>query len=84
MKDRAKRYDRYMKDPLPLRLGGLAADLARIASSARRESGAAVVDAMIEESRWFIEWTSAEAEPEVAAELVGIQRLRGRWSRVWR
>lgn len=83
MKDRERRYQRYMQDPLPVRLGGLAADLARIASSARRVSGATVVDSMIEESRWFIEWTAAEAEPEVAAELVDIQRLLGLWRRVW-
>ena len=83
MKDQEKRYARYMKDPLPIRLGGLAADLARIASSARRENGAAIVELMIEESRWFIEWTAAEAAAEVAAELVDIQRMLGLWRRAW-
>jgi hypothetical protein len=38
---------------------------------------------MIEESRWFIEWTAAETEPEVAAELVEIQRQLGLWRRAW-
>jgi hypothetical protein len=83
MQDHARRHKRFMQDPLRVRLGGLAADLARIASSARRSGGATVVDSMIEESRWFIEWTAAEAEPEIAAELVDIQRLLGLWRRVW-
>jgi hypothetical protein len=83
MKDQEKRYTRYMRDPLSIRLGGLAADLARIASSARREGGATTVDLMIEESRWFIEWTAAEAEPEVAVKLVDIQRMLGLWQRAW-
>ena len=64
MKNKERRRDRYLRDPLPVRLAGLAADLARVASSARHESGAASVAEMLEESQYFIEWTAAEAEPD--------------------
>jgi len=83
MIDRDRKKQRYLRDPLPVRLGGLAADLARISSSARHESGGASVQAMIEESRYYIEWTAAEAEPEITAELVDIQRMLTAWLRAW-
>ncbi|MEZ4729380.1 MAG: hypothetical protein R3E79_19805 [Caldilineaceae bacterium] len=83
MINRERRRERYLRDPLPIRLGGLAASLARIASSARHETGVTAVANMIEECRWFIEWTAAEAEPEVASELVDIQRILTLWRGAW-
>ncbi len=83
MINQTKRYDRFMRDTLPVRLGGLSASLARIASSARHESGAEAVALMVNECRWLIEWTAAEAEPEVAAELVDIQRMLTLWRKSW-
>lgn len=83
MINREKRRERYLRDPLPIRLGGLSASLARIASSARQETGAAAVTAMIEECRWFIEWTAAVTKPEVAVELVNIQRMLTLWRSAW-
>jgi hypothetical protein len=38
---------------------------------------------MLEESQYYIEWTAAEAEPEVAAELVDMQRLIALWRKAW-
>lgn len=83
MKNLEQKRERYLRDPLPVRLGGLAADLARIASSARHTLGNASVAEMIEESRYLIEWTAAEAEPEIAGELVDIQRMLTLWRRAW-
>jgi hypothetical protein len=83
MTNQDRRRTRYLRDPLPIRLGGLAASLARIASSARHDTGAIAVTTMIEECRWFIEWTAAEAEPEIASELVDIQRLLTLWRSAW-
>jgi hypothetical protein len=77
MMDTESAYERFMRDPLPVRLAGLAADLVRIASSARRKTGAESVAKMLEESQYYIEWTAAETEPEVAAELVDIQAASG-------
>lgn len=83
MKKISQKRERYLRDPLPVRLGGLAANLARIASSARHIQGNASVAEMIEESRYFIEWTAAEAEPEIAGELVDIQRFLTLWRSAW-
>jgi hypothetical protein len=38
---------------------------------------------MLEESQYFIEWTAAESEPEIAGELVDIQRMIAAWRRAW-
>ena len=83
MKHKERKKERYLRDPLPIRLAGLAADLARVSSSARHESGSASVEEMLEESQYYIEWTAAEAEPDVAAELVDMQRMIGLWRKSW-
>ncbi len=75
--------ERFLRDPLPVRLAGLAADLARVASSARRPTGAEAAAAMLEESQYLIEWTSDAAPPEVAEELMNIQVLVALWRRAW-
>lgn len=83
MKNLERIRARYLKDPLPTRLAGLAADLARVASSARHSTGAAAAAAMLEESQYFIEWTAAEVPVEVAAELVDLQVMLALWRRAW-
>jgi len=83
MINRERKKERYLSDPLPYRLAGLAADLGRVASSARHAAGSASVAQMLEESQYFIEWTAAEAEPEIAAELVDIQRMLALWRKAW-
>ena len=83
MKNLAETRARYLADPLPRRLGALAADLARVASSARRTAGAESVALMLEESQYFIEWTAVDVETEVAAELVDLQVMLALWRRSW-
>ena len=83
MKNLGSIRERFLKDPLPVRLGGLAADLRRISSSSRRSGGAEHVAAMLEESQYFIEWVAAELEPDDAAELVEIQIMLALWKRSW-
>jgi hypothetical protein len=73
---KAKR-ERFVRLPVPMRLGSLAADLARVSSTARHDKITPIVETMMTESVYFIEWTAAETEPEVAAELVDIQRMLG-------
>ena len=72
-----------MRDPLSRRLGGLAATLRRISSSARNSSDPAVVSELLYEARRLIEWTAGETEPEVGAELVRIQILLTVWQKAW-
>jgi hypothetical protein len=83
MINKERKRERFLRDPLPVRLAGLAADLARVASSARHPAGADSVASMLEESQYFIEWTAAEAETDVAAELVDIQRMVALWRKAW-
>ncbi len=83
MKDIERIRRRFLQDPIPVRLAGLAADLARISSSARRSTGTANVIEMIEENRYFIEWTAAEIPVEQASELVDIQLMLTAWKQVW-
>lgn len=83
MKNIAETRARYLADPLPRRLGALAADLARVSSSARHPARAESVALMLEESQHFIEWAAAETAPEVAAELVDIQVMVSLWRQLW-
>ena len=83
MKNSERIRERYLRDALPLRLAGLAADLGRVASSARRATGGKAVAAMLEESQYLIEWTAGEAPAEVAEELVNLQVLLALWRRAW-
>ena len=78
-----KLRDRFLRDPLPRRLGGLAATLGRISSSARESSDPAGVTRLLQEAKYLIEWTAADTEPEIAAELVSIQTQINLWLRAW-
>ncbi len=79
MKDWTPIRERFMRDDLPVRLGGLAANLSRIKSFSGNEANRNVVESLIEESKYFIEWTASEAEIETAAQLVELQLELARW-----
>ena len=83
MTDREKLKQRFMRDPLERRLGGLAATLARISSSARNSESPVIVENLLDEAKRLIEWTAADAEAETAAELIQIQRLITLWQKSW-
>jgi hypothetical protein len=83
MKDMEKLRERFLRDPLPRRLGGIAATLGRISSSARKSNDPKVVSSLLDEAKHLIEWTAADAEPEAAAELVRMQTMITLWQRAW-
>ncbi len=83
MRNRETYRERYMADALPIRLAGLAADLGRVASSARRATGGAAVSALLEQSQFLIEWTAADAPVETAEALVNLQVMLALWRRAW-
>ena len=83
MRDWTAIRERYLRDSLPIRLGGLAANLSRIKSFAAHEASREAVESLIDESKFFIEWTAAQAESHTAAELVGLQIQLARWQRNW-
>jgi len=83
MKDWTAIRTRYLRDDLPIRLGGLAANLTRIQSFATHDANCEAVEGLIDESKHFIEWTAAEAGDKEAAELVELQVHLARWQRNW-
>lgn len=83
MKDWTKIRERYLRDALPVRLGGLAANLSRIKSFAAHEANREAVESLLDESKFFIEWTALEVEIDIAAELVELQIQLARWQQCW-
>lgn len=84
MKDWTAIRQRYLRDGLQTRLGGLAANLGRIRSFAAGGASDEVIDSLIDESKRFIEWTAAEASANTAAELVRLQVELASWQLRWR
>jgi|SRR5687767_9767431 hypothetical protein len=83
MINKEKLRERFLRDPVPRRLGGLAATLGRLSSSARKSTDPNIVSNLLDEAKHLIEWTAAETEPETAAELVQIQTMITLWQRAW-
>ena len=83
MKDWTIIRERYMRDELPIRLGGLAANLSRIKSFSANEASRETVASLIDESKMFIEWTAAQAEVNTAEKLVELQVQLARWQLQW-
>jgi hypothetical protein len=74
-----KLRSRYLQDSIPVRLGGLAANLARVASFSKHDGYLDALSATLQESKWFIEWTAAELETKDIAELVRLQTQMALW-----
>ncbi len=87
MKNRIVIKERYLRDKLPVRLGGLAANLARIRSFSSNAENYDVIESLLDESKFFIEWTAAEMDVDRAAELVDLQIQLALWqislARIW-
>jgi hypothetical protein len=83
MKNREKLRERFLRDPLPRRLGGLVATVGRISSSARNSTDPNTVADLLDEAKHLIEWTAADPEPETATELVRMQTMIRLWQRAW-
>lgn len=75
--------ERFLRDPLPIRLGGLAANLARVQSFSDHPKNRDVVKNIVEESKFFIEWTAPETTIETQVELVALQRQLSLWHYGW-
>ena len=75
--------DRYLRDPLPVRLGGIAADLARVVSCAVNPKNHEAVTSLLEESKWFAEWAAPEASLETQEVLAELQVQVALWQCRW-
>lgn len=74
---------RYLRDPSPVRLGGLAANLARIESFSDHVEHRDVVQSLLEESKFLIEWAAPDAGLNIQAELAELQIQLARWQLNW-
>lgn len=83
MRNWAGLKERYLRDRLPIRLGNLASSLAKIKSRSQNVANRELVEGLLQESKYFIEWTAAEAEVETAAELVELQIQLAVWQYRW-
>jgi len=83
MSDWSSIRERYLQDGVSIRLGGLAANLARIGSFSRRPEHGDAVSRLVRESALFIVWTAPDAPEESLADLVELQRLLSQWHRSW-
>jgi hypothetical protein len=75
--------ERYMQDRLPIRLGGVATNLMRIASVAEHPGNRQVVDRLLEESKFFIEWTAPDTSLDEQVALVELQVSLAVWHHRW-
>ncbi|WP_293075533.1 hypothetical protein [Okeania sp. SIO3B5] len=73
MRNWKRMKERYLRDEIPMRLGNLASNLAQIKSRCQSVANQELVENLLKESEFFIEWTAPGTEVEVAAELVDLQ-----------
>jgi hypothetical protein len=64
---------RFLRNSLAVRLGCIAADLARMNSFSKIPNNQEAVKDLIEESKFFIEWTAPRAPLEIQVKLVNLQ-----------
>lgn len=83
MRDWAALKARYLGDQVPVRLGGAAANLARIYSFSMHQNQDEFVKMMIQETKYFIEWTLLDTPADAQAELVELQIQLSVWQRNW-
>ncbi|MFZ5857585.1 MAG: hypothetical protein ACOYZ6_12200 [Chloroflexota bacterium] len=76
-------HERFSREPVSRRLNGLAGLFGHISSSARKSDDPDAIVKLLEEASRYIEWTAAEAEPAIAAELDHIQRIISMWKKSW-
>lgn len=78
---------RYLRDELPIRLGEIASNLARIKTLSKNIAHSDTVVSLIDESKIFIEWTANDADIDTAGELVELQIQLAlwqlRWTKIW-
>ena len=75
--------DRFMRDPLPIRLGNLASNLAQIHALSGPDGHRDGVARFVEESALYIEWAAPDATLELQVFLLEIQRTLVQWKRQW-
>src|SRR5262249_43852711 len=78
-----RQRERFMRDPVPGRLGNLASTLARVATCAAQPAAAGRVPRLLLEAEYFIDCTGPDVDPAIQPELVRLQLELARWRRRW-
>lgn len=74
-----ERRERYLRDPVPVRLGNLASNLSRIAHLAHRAGAEQTLIGQMEESKYFIEWTGPDTALGLQPDLARLQVKLALW-----
>lgn len=74
---------RYLRDDLSIQLGGLSANLARIVSFSENPVNWKAVKTLLEESKFFIEWSAPNVLPEIQFQLIELQIQLAVWDYTW-
>ena len=83
IKNLDQRKQRYMLDAIPVRLGGIAANLARVKSFSQHDDNSDAVFQLLDESKYYIEWTGRELDTEMIVRLIELQRQIAGWQYNW-
>jgi len=88
MKNQDEIQERFLKEEPRMKLGHLASDLARIASLFGINEELDTVKTIIQEGKFFAEWTAPEVELEIQVLLAEIQSFLTQtelaWDSLWR
>lgn len=79
MQDLKEIKKHFLKNDLSVRLGCIATNLARLQSFSKMPNNRKVIDGLIEESKFFIEWTALETDLKTQSELVETQIKLALW-----
>lgn len=71
---------RFTLDPIQVQLGGLAANLARVAGCVHNPANGKAVSSLLMESKFMIEWIASDVPSEIQEELVELQLQLAVWS----
>jgi len=73
---------RFMKNDLAVQLGCIASNLARVESFSKLPNNRRVIEDLIEESKFFIEWVTPEVNAKIQPELVEAQIKLALWQQL--
>jgi hypothetical protein len=77
------RREKYLRQPMPRRLGNLASNLNRISSYSNGSFSKENIYELIRESQHFAEWTVEGASLELTLSIVDMQRQLAKWKLHW-
>ena len=67
---------RFLKNSRPVMLGCIASNLARLGSFAKMKNNREVIEDLLEESKFFIEWTAPKLSLDIQERLIDLRLER--------